>query len=59
MVVYRWLAPLEQMAQIPNSQIFPWSILSVALRKEGYEQINCFFAYTICMLVSFLCNLVG
>ena len=55
--MYRWLASLEQMAQTPNSQIFPQSILSVALRKEGYEHDKlCFFAYTICMLVSFLCN---
>lgn len=60
MVMYRWLASLEQMAQISNSQICPQSSLSVALRKEGYEHDKlCFFAYTICMLVSFWYNLVS
>lgn len=60
MVMYRWLASLEQMAQISNSQICPRSSLSVALRKEGYEHDKlCFFAYIICMLVSFRYNLVS
>lgn len=60
MVMYTWLTSLEQMTQIPNSQICPQSVLSVAVRKEGYEHDKlCFFSYTICMLVSFLYNLAS
>ena len=60
MVMYRCLASMEQMTQILNSQISTQSVLSVALRKEGYEHDKlCFFSYTICVLVSFLYNLVS